>query len=460
MSICATVRTSREIEPKEIFDAFAKKGERIVVVENEFPNLLFGNYQEALRGVEVNKEENGYEVRICTFASGADYKLFATTVQLLKDMTNGSVYEEDDDGTPVEHPSEHYGEEWANSDRYGCFSALRTIVRQRGCEITLFGLFSNICIGPKLLNGFGIALDGDYYMDDIERLQHYLISVQWLLSDKKDTSTRMVIPDENNENRRLSISAIVIEDNKVEPFDYISSADLFGIFDLDKEQDDVLIPMKQLWKILPKGVFHPLDDLQYARDKELTVEMTRDMIKLAERFQPDDLCYMPTKPGQGYDERQNTFILMWNPAISSVTLKDHNQSIPNMLTGCFNWSVWDYEKAKVGDRFFMVRVGEGKTGIVMSGTFTSMPYEDEDWSGKGRQTFYMDMEPNVIINPDEAPMLTTAELQEAVPSFDWTSGHSGRILTTKEAIAVEQLWNTFIEKNEDMFDGNTSNRIE
>ena len=72
----------------------------------------------------------------------------------------------------------------------------------------------------------------------------------------------------------------------------------------------------------------------------------------------------------------------------------------------------------------------------------------------------MDMEPNVIINPDEAPMLTTAELQEAVPSFDWTGGHSGRILTTKEAIAVEQLWNTFIEKNEDMFDGNTSNRIE
>ena len=45
----------------------------------------------------------------------------------------------------------------------------------------------------------------------------------------------------------------------------------------------------------------------------------------------------------------------------------------------FNWSVWEYEKAKEGDKFFMVKVGPGTNGIVMAGKFTSEPYKDEDW---------------------------------------------------------------------------------
>lgn len=57
----------------------------------------------------------------------------------------------------------------------------------------------------------------------------------------------------------------------------------------------------------------------------------------------------------------------------------------------FNWSVWEYEKAKEGDKFFMVKVGPGTNGIVMAGKFTSEPYKDEDWSGKKRTVYYMDM---------------------------------------------------------------------
>ncbi len=43
-----------------------------------------------------------------------------------------------------------------------------------------------------------------------------------------------------------------------------------------------------------------------------------------------------------------------------------------------NWSVWGYEEACSSDRFFMVRCGEGKTGICMSGYFASDPYKGED----------------------------------------------------------------------------------
>ena len=50
--------------------------------------------------------------------------------------------------------------------------------------------------------------------------------------------------------------------------------------------------------------------------------------------------------------------------------------------------MWDHDKARDGDKFFMVKVGPGVNGVVMSGEFTSDPYQGEDWSGKGRQVFY------------------------------------------------------------------------
>ena len=151
---------------------------------------------------------------------------------------------------------------------------------------------------------------------------------------------------------------------------------------------------------------------------------------------------------------------MWNPDISSVSLEAHNESIPDMLTGYFNWSVWEHERAGIGDHFFLVRCGEGNTGIVMSGVFDSKPYQAEDWSGKGRTTYYVDMVPNIIINPDAAPMISTEDLQKAIPSFDWTGGHSGRLLTEEQASALEELWAKYLDENKEKADGFIMNYID
>ena len=95
----------------------------------------------------------------------------------------------------------------------------------------------------------------------------------------------------------------------------------------------------------------------------------------------------------------------------------------------------------------------------MSGVFDSHPYEGKDWSGKGRRTFYMDMVPNLILNPETALMITTKELQEAIPSFDWSGGHSGRLLAEDEAQKMEMLWQQFIEKHKDQIDGVNMNAV-
>lgn len=147
----------------------------------------------------------------------------------------------------------------------------------------------------------------------------------------------------------------------------------------------------------------------------------------------------------------NTIILFWNPAISSFKLDDYQELIENLEYEDMNWSVWEHEKAHSGDRFFMVRCGEGKTGICMSGYFCSDSYQDDDWSGRGRVTYYMDLAIDTIIHPDYRPVLSTEKLMQTIPGFDWTGGHSGRLLDADKAEHLEKSWKDFLQKQSDMF---------
>lgn len=462
MSVCITVRTKKAMAPDDIFKSLVDNGEQIVVTSNEFPCLKFGNHETALRGIEVNQEEDGLEVRVCAFASVADYQLFAKTIVVLLKLTGGKAYEEEDDECVIEDPLRRFDDEWIEEQRESSFMINKVMSIKHGDRIKMFGLFASFCVGPKMFEGFEIDFNSGYRKTNMDNLQNYLVNMQWFLADKEDTSTRMVMPSPSgDEEKGLTISAIYIKNGKVAEFDYISDASLLAIFDLDDEENKpVFVPFEEVCKILPQGVFRPLDECQYLRTGEVTVDMVHEMMDRARHLQPNDLHYRPTYPGQGYDEAQRTVILMWNPAFSSVKLEDHNESICRMLTEYFNWSVWDYKNAKCGDRFYLVKVGrEGRKGIVMSGVFDSQPYELDDWSGKGRQTFYMDMKPNVILNPDTAPMLTTEELQKAISTFDWTGGHSGRVLSEEQAKTLEELWSNFLKNHKEDLDGVNMNAI-
>ena len=156
------------------------------------------------------------------------------------------------------------------------------------------------------------------------------------------------------------------------------------------------------------------------------------------------------------DRKQNTVILMWNPSISSYTMDRFESDLLDMADGWapedFNWSVWEHDKARNGDKFFMVKVGPGTNGLVMSGEFTSDPYQGEDWSGKGRTVFYIEMEIEEMIHPDRCPLLTSERLAMEIPDFTWTEGHSGRILTAEQADRLAILWDRYLKENSFIFE--------
>lgn len=228
---------------------------------------------------------------------------------------------------------------------------------------------------------------------------------------------------------------------------------------MDKDKNDVLvIHMEDFPKIVQSEEFTMLDDYQFAIEGQLSYETFRQMFDRARLYQVDDLFYRPPFPGNGYDDKQRTFVLMWNPSISSLKMDDLVADIPELLTGVFNWSVYEYQKARKGDKFVLIRCGEGRTGLVMSGIFDSHPYQAGDWSGRGRKVYYMDLTPNFIADPERLEhFLTTEDLQKAIPSFDWTGGHSGRLLTEGQAVQLEELLADYLPQFCNNVDGITVN---
>lgn len=145
-----------------------------------------------------------------------------------------------------------------------------------------------------------------------------------------------------------------------------------------------------------------------------------------------------------------TFILKWNPAISSYKMIDYLRELDMLLSGGdvdMDWSIWDHDKIKKGDTVYMLKVGHGATGIIMKGTVTTPAWQGGDWSGRGRVTYYANFDPTCMISPDCAPILDSASLSSAMPDFDWRGGHSGLMVSAEYEQCLNSMWDDLIHAN-------------
>lgn len=123
----------------------------------------------------------------------------------------------------------------------------------------------------------------------------------------------------------------------------------------------------------------------------------------------------------------------------------------------FKEYIWLVETLLHGGKMTFAELGEKWLKSEMSGVFDSNPYQGGDWSGRGRTVFYMDMQPNFIANPEKADIITTATLTEAIPTFDWSGGHSGRLLNEEQAKQLEALLAKYLKRFVNNVDGVTVN---
>ena len=107
----------------------------------------------------------------------------------------------------------------------------------------------------------------------------------------------------------------------------------------------------------------------------------------------------------------NTFIIMWNPDAPEVNYERFKESFYNPLDANIQVPLTDWKRARVGDRFFLVRAGDkgrgGKgNGIVMSGFFISEPYVPDYKFADGKKMHCVDVQPDYMFDTNRIQTLT------------------------------------------------------
>lgn len=65
--------------------------------------------------------------------------------------------------------------------------------------------------------------------------------------------------------------------------------------------------------------------------------------------------------------------------------------------------------------------------------------------------YYVDLNVDVLLHPDHCEVHSTDALQRAMPDFDWSGGHSGRILPAQYEQTLEELWHVFLVEHDEQF---------
>ncbi len=139
----------------------------------------------------------------------------------------------------------------------------------------------------------------------------------------------------------------------------------------------------------------------------------------------------------------NTFILRWNPAISSYKMETHLDIVKHVKKDQypihFDWPVREWEQLRLNDMFILLQVGTDNDGVAMVGKFTTEAYEGDSWRKDGKTYHYADMQIFDAFDLSKETKMRANNFEKDI-CIKWHGGHSGELL--KEDIAsalIEKL---------------------
>lgn len=148
------------------------------------------------------------------------------------------------------------------------------------------------------------------------------------------------------------------------------------------------------------------------------------------------------------EAQHNTFLMTWDPASSAYTMADLNADMSILAKGHwpddFEWEITEWQRARKGDRFFMVLMGEHNSGIFAAGRFTTYPFVDVD-------NRYIGLEFETVIHPERCDIITTEELERELSHIDWRNTSSGHMLNKEDAVRMELMWRDYVGRNKTLY---------
>ena len=381
-----------------------------------------GEEKESYTVMTVNVSSQGVNIKhmiggniiveLPWLASQMDVRLCYAYLNAVKKAHRGArIMDEEDKGVKLTEADakEQWQQRWQNMDE----------IINKGEKLVVAGAVRDFHLNPSKYIGRDEATNriGEAFDD--------LVTIQWANLDAIN-----VREEKRHVSEEEELSSIRIVDNQEDVF--IGACQYVGMM---KGNTCKMVKFEDFCHLMEKqDEFQLLDEAQALLNK-MDVEQWNELFDRA--------------GGIVRENFRKTFIMRWNTDISNYTLSEFEDAMEDFFDEGFyyDWSILDYQKAHIGDKFYMIRTGEGANGVVMRGTIIGTPYPDEDWSGKGRKVYYIRMNLTNMIHPEKTPLLlTTDELTKAIPDFNWKEGHSGEILSDSQADKLEEVWKDYIER--------------
>lgn len=138
-----------------------------------------------------------------------------------------------------------------------------------------------------------------------------------------------------------------------------------------------------------------------------------------------------------------TFLLTFNSERSSIEAwkRAHRRSSRGKTVN-WNWSTRSHRQMSSGDYVYFSKQGVQPRGIFASGIVTSEPFEGfwDDAKEGLRPSWFVDVEIDLILDPEQPLALTPEQLERKFPSVHWWPRASGPRLPDDVADRLDQLW--------------------
>lgn len=136
------------------------------------------------------------------------------------------------------------------------------------------------------------------------------------------------------------------------------------------------------------------------------------------------------------------FLCTWNPREWSWLDRDINEAIEATQSGHVVEEPWSmgsrWSGVQPGDRVFLLKQGVDPRGIVASGIARGPVYSAGHWKGPGRETPYIDIDFDRVIDPSNP--LAVETLMSDIPEHHWRPQGSGTIIPPRSLERLEALW--------------------
>lgn len=142
----------------------------------------------------------------------------------------------------------------------------------------------------------------------------------------------------------------------------------------------------------------------------------------------------------------NTYLFLWNPNKWHWT--NLEESIKLLATTGIvkeQWTCVSHRQIQPGDRAFLARVGLEPKGIFAAGFVSSKPFLAPHWNGIDGDTHSVMIDFDVLLNPDEEPILALETLNQGnLGTQNWTPQPSGISIKSELVDELEAVWFKFL----------------